>query len=234
MRHLLEVDDLVSGYGKARVVQGVSLELEAGRVLTLLGRNGMGKTTLLHAVMGFLPVWGGCVLIDGKNHAGRSPEAISRAGVAIVPQGRRVFAGLTVQENLAVVPSRRRGPWTIPKVFEMFPRLADRRMQLARSMSGGEQQMLAIGRALLTNPAVLLLDEPFEGLAPTIVQDVCGTLRDLTDDGMSLLLVEQNLQIGTAMADEVRVLEKGQLRFSASAHEVPTRMQELEGLVGIS
>jgi len=210
-------------YGESHVLHDVSFNLNAGRVLALLGRNGAGKTTCMNAIIGFLPPRSGEVRLFGETIRRLSPETISRKGVGFVPQGRRVFPTLTVQENLAVARQKRKGiamQWTLEQVIELFPRLKERLQQAAGSLSGGEQQMLAIGRALMGNPRVLLMDEPSEGLAPLIVAEVGRTLLRLKQEGQSILLVEQNIKLALDLADEVVILNTGRVAFSGSAGEV--------------
>jgi len=210
-------------YGESHVLHGVSFNLNAGRVLALLGRNGAGKTTCMSAVIGFLPPRRGEVRLFGEPIGSLSPETISRKGVGFVPQGRRIFSTLTVRENLAVSRQKRAGvavPWTLERVIELFPRLKERLQQMAGSLSGGEQQMLAIGRALMGNPRVLLMDEPSEGLAPLIVAEVGRTIARLKREGQSILLVEQNIKLALDLADEVVILNTGRVAFSGSAGRV--------------
>ena len=210
-------------YGDSHVLHRISFSLNAGRVLALLGRNGAGKTTCMSAIIGFLPPRAGEIRLFGETIGRLSPEAISRRGVGFVPQGRRIFANLTVRENLAVSRQKRKGvavPWTLERVIELFPRLKERLQQAAGSLSGGEQQMLAIGRALMGNPRVLLMDEPSEGLAPLIVAEVGRTLLRLKREGQSILLVEQNIKLALDLADEVVILNTGRVAFSGSAAQV--------------
>jgi branched-chain amino acid transport system ATP-binding protein len=205
-------------YGDSHVLHGVSFEVGAGRVLALLGRNGAGKTTCMSAIIGFLPPRKGAIRLFGEPIAGLAPEAIARKGVGFVPQGRRVFQTLSVKENLQV--SERRGSfsnWNLASVFELFPQLEERAAQVAGSLSGGEQQMLAIARALMGNPRVLLMDEPSEGLAPLIVAEVGRTIARLKAEGQSILLVEQNVQLALELADEVVILNTGRVAFAGSA-----------------
>ena len=210
-------------YADSHVLHDVSFRLNAGCVLALLGRNGAGKTTCMNAVIGFLPPRGGEIRLFGEAISLLSPEAISRKGVGLVPQGRRVFPTLTVRENLIVARQPRRsatGNWTIERVLELFPSLRDRQQQHAGSLSGGEQQMLAIGRALMGNPRVLLLDEPSEGLAPRIVAEVGRTIARLKQEGQSIVLVEQNVNLALALADDVVMLNTGRVVFAGSVDEV--------------
>jgi branched-chain amino acid transport system ATP-binding protein len=210
-------------YGESHVLHGVSFSLNPGRVLALLGRNGAGKTTCMSAIIGFLPPRAGEIRLFGEAIGALPPETISRKGVGFVPQGRRIFPSLTVQENLAVSRQKRKGVamrWTLERVIELFPRLKDRLQQMAGSLSGGEQQMLAIGRALMGNPRVLLMDEPSEGLAPMIVAEVGRTIARLKQEGQSILLVEQNIKLALDLADEVVILNTGRIAFSGSAGQV--------------
>jgi len=219
----LSLEGIDALYGESHVLRGVSFSLNPGRVLALLGRNGAGKTTCMSAIIGFLPPRTGEIRLFGEAIGRLSPEAISRRGVGFVPQGRRIFATLTVRENLAVSRQKRAGVavrWTLERVMELFPRLKDRLQQAAGSLSGGEQQMLAIGRALMGNPRVLLMDEPSEGLAPLIVAEVGRTLSRLKREGQSILLVEQNIKLALDLADEVVILNTGRVAFSGSADQV--------------
>jgi branched-chain amino acid transport system ATP-binding protein len=210
-------------YGESHVLHQVSFNLTAGRVLALLGRNGAGKTTCMSTIIGFLPPRAGEIRLFGEAIGKLSPETISRKGVGFVPQGRRIFPSLTVQENLAVSRQKRKGvamPWTLERVIELFPRMKDRLQQLAGSLSGGEQQMLAIGRALMGNPRVLLMDEPSEGLAPLIVAEVGRTLLRLKQEGQSIVLVEQNIKLALGLADEVVILNTGRVAFHGPVDRV--------------
>ena len=223
MTEALSLEGIDALYGESHVLHGISFSLNAGRVLALLGRNGAGKTTCMSAIIGFLPPRAGEIRLFGETIGRLSPEAISRRGVGFVPQGRRIFANLTVRENLAVSTQKRKGvavPWTLERVMELFPRLKERLQQAAGSLSGGEQQMLAIGRALMGNPRVLLMDEPSEGLAPLIVAEVGRTLLRLKREGQSILLVEQNIKLALDLADEVVILNTGRVAFSGSAAQV--------------
>jgi branched-chain amino acid transport system ATP-binding protein len=213
----LEVRGLVSGYDRGVVLHGVDLDLDAGAVLGLLGRNGVGKSTLIMTLAGLVPPSAGSVLLDGRELAGQRPDRIARAGVALVPQGRRVWATLTVAEHLALSSRARGGTWTVDTVLDLLPRLAERRRHYAGQLSGGEQQMLAVARALLTNPRLVLLDEPSEGLAPAVVDQIAGVVATLRDEGVAVLIVEQDLHLAFAVAGEIAVMEKGVL-----VHRVPT------------
>jgi len=204
-------------YGDSHVLHDVSFTLAAGRVLALLGRNGAGKTTCMSAIIGFVPPKDGAIRLFGEPIARRAPEAIARRGVGLVPQGRRIFPTLSVRENLIV--ARRpahdaANVWSLERVFDLFPVLRQRAQQLAGSLSGGEQQMLAISRALMVNPRVLLLDEPSEGLAPLIVAEVGRTIALLKREGLSIVLVEQNLKLALDLADDVVLLNTGRVAFT--------------------
>lgn len=210
-------------YADSHVLHSVSFTLNAGRVLALLGRNGAGKTTCIHAIVGFVPPRRGEIRLFGETISQLSPEAISRKGVGLVPQGRRIFASLTVRENLLVAAQSRAGAsgsWTLERVLDLFPALRERPQQLAGSLSGGEQQMLAIGRALMGNPRVLLLDEPSEGLAPRIVAEVGRTIARLKQQGQSLLLVEQNVRLALDLADDVVLVNTGRVVFAGTIDQL--------------
>lgn len=211
---MLEIRGLESGYAQGTVLHGVDFSLDRGQVVAILGRNGVGKTTLISTVMGMVPARRGSVLLDGREIVGQPPEVVSRAGIAVVPQGRRVFASLTVDEHLRLADGRgRQGPWNGKRIRELLPRLAERAGHRGFQLSGGEQQMLAIARALLLNPEVLLLDEPSEGLAPAIVRDVEGIIATVRDTGVSVVLVEQDLRLAFGVADEVAVMAKGTFAY---------------------
>ena len=232
-------------YGDSHVLHGVSLTLQAGRLLALLGRNGAGKTTCMSAIIGFVPPRAGEILLYGEPIARRSPEAIARLGVGLVPQGRRIFASLTVEENLQVaarppvVPAARAPlvaptrAWDLERAYAAFPQLAERQRQAAGSLSGGEQQMLAIARALVSNPRVLLLDEPSEGLAPLIVQEVGETLLSLKAEGNSILLVEQNTTLALRVADEVAILNTGRIVYDGTAEDLRGKPELLQQNLGV-
>ncbi|HLQ24794.1 MAG TPA: ABC transporter ATP-binding protein [Acidiferrobacterales bacterium] len=210
-------------YGDSHVLHEVSFSLGAGRVLALLGRNGAGKTTCMHTIVGFLAPRDGEIRLFGEPIERLSPETISRRGVGFVPQGRRIFPTLTVRENLAVARQSRNGgakSWTLERVCDLFPRLQERLHQAAGFLSGGEQQMLAIGRALMGNPRVLLMDEPSEGLAPLIVAEVGRTIARLKQDGQSIVLVEQNIKLALGLADDVVMLNTGHIVFSGGVDQV--------------
>jgi branched-chain amino acid transport system ATP-binding protein len=217
---LAEVD---AYYGDSHVLQKVSFAAGEGRVLGLIGRNGAGKTTCMNVAVGLLPARTGSVDVFGVDVTRLAPEQIAAHGVALVPQGRRVFKSLTVRENLAVAartPAGAKAFWTADTVFDMFPRLKERQRQLASLLSGGEQQMLAIGRALMANPRVLLMDEPSEGLAPQIVADVGRTVARLKGEGLSIVLVEQNIKLTLELADDIAIINSGRVVFTGPASEI--------------
>ena len=215
----LAVRDLHAYYGESHVLQGVSLDVADGESVALLGRNGAGKSTTINAIVGFVRPRGGTVRVRDRDVTGKAPHRVARAGVALVPQGRRVFADLTVRENLTIA-ARGNGGWDLGRVLELFPSLERRLGNRGDELSGGEQQMVAIGRALLRDPVLLLLDEPSEGLAPKLVAEVGDALIRLRDSGLSLLLVEQNLALATRVAQRVYVMNKGTIVFSGATADL--------------
>ncbi len=213
---ILEVQDIHTYYGDAYILQGLSLKVEEGQILGLLGRNGVGKTTLVNSIVGFNPPRQGKILFKGMDITHISSFETVRMGMGLVPQGRRVFPSLSVEENLTVAGRNiGRHRWNLEQVFALFPRLQERRAQRARTLSGGEQQMLAIGRALMTNPDCLIMDEPSEGLAPIVIQGVWEAVEKLKEEGLSILLVEQNASLAIKLVDYVHVMSKGQVVYSA-------------------
>jgi branched-chain amino acid transport system ATP-binding protein len=225
-------------YGDSHVLQQVSFTLGEGRLLGLLGRNGAGKSTCMNVTVGLLPPRSGAVEVFGDSVTRRAPEHIAARGVALVPQGRRVFKSLTVRENLVVAarkpdPGSRHAPWTIETIFSMFPRLAERRAQIAAYLSGGEQQMLAIGRALMANPRVLLMDEPSEGLAPQIVAEVMATIRKLKESGLSIVLVEQSPKLVFDIADDIVILNSGRVAVVSTADQLKRDGVDLRQHLGV-
>jgi branched-chain amino acid transport system ATP-binding protein len=213
---ILEVQDIHTYYGEAYVLQGLSLALEQGQILGLLGRNGVGKTTLVNSIVGFVPPRRGKVLFKGEDITSNPSFVTVRHGMGLVPQGRRVFPTLSVEENLLVAERNpERHGWTLERVYQLFPRLRERNVQRAKTLSGGEQQMLAIGRGLMTNPDCLIMDEPSEGLAPIIIQGLWEAIGKLKREGLSILLVEQNASLALKLVDYVHVMSKGQVVYSA-------------------
>jgi branched-chain amino acid transport system ATP-binding protein len=233
----LTLSDIDAYYGDSHVLHQVSLRLREGRLLGLLGRNGAGKSTCMNVAVGLLPPRRGAVELFGMRVTARSPEVIAAQGVALVPQGRRIFRSLTVRENLTVAARKPRAgapySWTLEAVFATFPRLAERRAQTAGFLSGGEQQMLAIGRALMANPRVLLMDEPSEGLAPQIVAEVVSTIRKLKEQGLSILLVEQNAKLVFDLADDVVILNTGRVVLDAPAQQLKRDGIDLHQHLGV-
>jgi branched-chain amino acid transport system ATP-binding protein len=234
----LTLSDIDAYYGDSHVLQKVSFSLDEGRLLGLLGRNGAGKSTCMNVTVGLLSPRNGAIEVFGTAVTRLPPEQIAVRGVALVPQGRRIFKSLTVQENLIVAarppgPSSRHAPWTMDTVFKMFPRLEERRNQIAAHLSGGEQQMLAIGRALMQNPRVLLMDEPSEGLAPQIVAEVMATVKKLKDSGLSIVLVEQNPKLVFDIADDIVILNTGQVAVAGLASEINRAGVDLRQHLGV-
>jgi branched-chain amino acid transport system ATP-binding protein len=228
---VLNAENLQTFYGKSHILRGVSLEVREGEIVTLLGRNGAGKTTTLRSLHGLTPPREGRIEIFGHDTTRWRSYRIARLGIGYVPEGRRIFPNLTVLENLAV-PMAGPGHWTIPRLLELFPNLARRRDSWARQLSGGEQEMLAIARALLINPKLLLLDEPSQGLAPLLVRDVFRVVASMREQGISVLLVEQNARFGLEVADRVYVLNDGQIVHSGAARDLAkdeTRVRALAG-----
>ena len=220
-------------YGKSHILQGVSLEVAAGGITALLGRNGAGKTTTLRSLMGLTPARDGRITIFGRETTRWPSYRIAGLGVGYVPEGRRIFPNLSVEENLKV-PIERRGPWSIARVFELFPRLAERRQNRGRQLSGGEQEMLAIARALLLNPRLLMLDEPSQGLAPLVVREVFRVVEQMREEGISVLLVEQNVRLSLAIADHAYVLDDGAVVYSGPAKELAADDGRVQALAGAS
>jgi len=231
---ILEVLDIHTYYGDAYVLQGLSLKLEQGQILGLLGRNGVGKTTLVNSIVGFTPPRRGKVLFKGDDITVKASFETVRSGMGLVPQGRRVFPTLGVEENLLVAernPDRHK--WNLDRVYKLFPRLHERRYQRAKTLSGGEQQMLAIGRALMTNPDCLIMDEPSEGLAPIIIQGLWEAIGTLKKEGLSILLVEQNAHLALKLVDYVHVMSKGQVVYSGRPEELAADERIKSSFLGI-
>ena len=216
---MLQVEDIHTYYGDSYVLQGISLHVPQGSVIALLGRNGMGKTTLIHSVVGFTPPRRGRVLFEGTDVTHLPDYKIALMGIGLVPQGRLIFPSLTVKENL-LIGARGSDGWNLEEVYDLFPRLKEREKHWGNRLSGGEQQMLAIGRALMTNPTLLLMDEPTEGLAPVLVQSVADVILRIKNQGHTILLVEQNLHMALGVADKVHVLSRGRIVYSSSPAEL--------------
>jgi len=230
---VFEASGLHTYYGKSHILHGVGLEVREGEIVTLLGRNGAGKTTTMRSLMGLTPAREGTIHVFGQDTTKWSPDRVAALGVGFVPEGRRVFANLTVEENLRV-PIDRPGPWTIPRVYELFPRLQERRASMGRQLSGGEQEMLSIARALLLNPKLLMLDEPSQGLAPLIVKHVFEVIVQMRQQGMSVLLVEQNVRAAVEIADRAYVLENGAIAYEGPAAEFGKDEERVRALAGAS
>ncbi len=235
MASLLSVEDIYTAYGLSRVLFGVSLAIEPGECVCLLGRNGVGKTTTMRSVMGLTPPTNGRVFWRGRNISGWLPHRVARAGIGFVPEDRRIFAELSVRENLEVGAraARRPGHWTITTVGELFPILQERRDQRGGFLSGGEQQMLTIARTLMGNPELLLLDEPSEGLAPLVVDTLRAKIGELKSQGLTILLAEQGVEFALSLADRVYVLEKGTVRFSGPATKLRDDKPLLDRLLSL-
>ncbi|MEZ5851394.1 MAG: ABC transporter ATP-binding protein [Hyphomicrobiaceae bacterium] len=222
MTNLLEVEAIHTAYGSSRVLFGISLDIKPGECVCLLGRNGVGKTTTMRSIMGLTPPYQGKVRFKGQDVTGRAPYEMARAGIGYVPEDRRVFGELTVWENLDVAQraAKRPGRWTIEGVYELFPKLRELADRMAGVLSGGEQQMLTIARTLMGNPELLLLDEPSEGLAPVIVENMLHQVQRLKQEGLTILLAEQGLDFSLALADRVYVLQKGAVEFSGPSQQL--------------
>ncbi len=233
MSAALIADSVHSYYGKSHILRGVSLEVQEGGITALLGRNGAGKTTTLRTVMGLTPARRGSVAIFGTQTTRWPTFRIAAMGVGYVPEGRRIFANLTVEENLRV-PLVRDGPWNIARAYELFPRLAERKNNRGRQLSGGEQEMLSIARALLLNPRLLILDEPSQGLAPLIVREVFRVVAQMRDEGISILLVEQNARMGLEIADRAYVIDDGLIVYAGSARDLAADEGRVRALTGAS
>jgi branched-chain amino acid transport system ATP-binding protein len=231
MTVVLNAQEIHSFYGKSHILHGVSLEVKEGEIVAVLGRNGAGKTTTVRSLMGLTPARMGKIEIFGREMTRWPTHRVAALGVGYVPEGRKIFGNLTVLENLKV-PQARPGPWTLDRVFELFPRLAERRSQLGRQLSGGEQEMLAIARPLLLNPRIMLLDEPSQGLAPLIVKEVMRVVQRMRDEGLSVLLIEQNAPLCLSIADRAYVLDDGKVVYSGAAAELANDTELVNKLAG--
>ena len=232
---MLTVEGLTSGYGNSQVLFGMDFEVGAGQAVSLIGRNGMGKTTTVRTLMGMLPTRGGRIVLQGTVLATLPPHAVARLGVGLVPEGRRVFGSLSVEENLLATARKPTGGngWTRERVMTLFPRLSERRRQSARTLSGGEQQMLAIGRALMTNARLLVLDEATEGLAPLIRHEIWGCLRTLKREGLTIVVIDKNLTEMASLLDRHHIVEKGRVVWSGTPDELKARKDLAHRYLGI-
>ncbi|CEG08865.1 LIV-I protein F [Afipia felis] len=230
---VLEAEGLHTYYGKSHILRGVGLEVREGEIVSLLGRNGAGKSTTMRSLMGLTKAREGTVRIFGQTTTQLNPYRIAALGVGFVPEGRKIFPNLTVEENLKV-PAERPGPWSIERVYELFPRLAERKSNKGGQLSGGEQEMLAIARALLLNPKLILLDEPSQGLAPLIVQEVFRVIQRAREQGISVLLVEQNVRAAVEISDRAYVLDDGHVVYSGIASEFARDEERVRALAGAS
>jgi branched-chain amino acid transport system ATP-binding protein len=231
MTVVLRTDEIHSFYGKSHILHGISLEVNEGEIVAVLGRNGAGKTTTVRSVVGLTPPRQGTVEIFGKDTTRWPAHRIAGLGVGYVPEGRKIFGQLTVLENLKV-PQARPGPWDIERIWKLFPRLAERKSQLGRQLSGGEQEMLSIARPLLLNPRLMLLDEPSQGLAPLIVREVMQVVRRMREEGLSVLLIEQNAPLSLSIADRAYILDDGKVVYSGKAAELAKDTELVNKLAG--
>ena len=233
---MLSVKGLQAVYGASQVLFDISLDIKDGEVVTLMGRNGMGKTTTVRAIMGLLPPKGGAVEYDGRAIGGLAPEKVARLGFGLVPEGRQIFSTLTVRENLVATAANRLGgksPWTLARIYDLFPRLGERAGQLAGTLSGGEQQMLAVGRALMTNPRLLILDEATEGLAPVIRAEIWHVVERLKNEGQSILLIDKTFSVLKRLADRHFILEKGTTVWTGTGADLTRDHDRVQGWVGV-
>jgi branched-chain amino acid transport system ATP-binding protein len=233
---MLELKDVHTYYGPSYILQGVSLKVNNGSVVALLGRNGMGKTTTIRTIIGFNPPKRGTITFNGQEINGWPANKIAQAGIGLVPQGRRIFPSLSVVENLTMAAreSDKSNYWTLDKIYELFPRLKERARNRGTLLSGGEQQMLTIARALMTNPTLLLMDEPSEGLAPIMVKEVGKTIKQLKDHGFSILLVEQNLSLALKAADYVYIISKGQIVYESTPEQLKNSPETKAKYLGVT
>ncbi|MFD1791594.1 ABC transporter ATP-binding protein [Ochrobactrum teleogrylli] len=233
---MLKIDGLQAAYGHSQVLFDVSLEVNEGELVTLMGRNGMGKTTTIRTLMGLLAPKGGKVQIAGRDTTSYSPEKVARLGVGLVPEGRQIFPTLTVRENLVATASnrcKRQSPWDLSKIYALFPRMQERADQTAGTLSGGEQQMLAIGRALMTNPHLLILDEATEGLAPVIRTEIWHCIMQLREMGQSILLIDKNIAVLKRLADRHYIVEKGRTVWCGTSADLERDQDQVHAYVGI-
>jgi len=233
---MLELTDVHTYYGDSHILYGISLNIDQGSVVALLGRNGMGKTTTIHSIIGFTPPRQGTIRFKGRDITRLQPYQISQLGIGLVPQGRHIFPSLSVKENLTIAArdAGKPGAWSINRIYSLFPQLKERASLRGTLLSGGEQQMLTISRALMTNPELLLMDEPSEGLAPIVVQEISHIIRQLKESGFSILLVEQNLPMALSVADYTYVISKGKIVYESTPEELKSNEEVKNTYLGVS
>ena len=231
MTTVLRAHEIQTYYGKSHILHGISLEVNEGEIVTILGRNGAGKTTTVRSIMSLTPPRAGTIEIFGRSTTRLPTHRVAELGIGYVPEGRKIFGNLTVLENLKV-PQARTGPWSLDRIFKLFPRLGERKSQLGRQLSGGEQEMLAIARPLLLNPRLMLLDEPSQGLAPLIVKEVMRVIKTMRSEGLSVLLIEQNVPLSLAVADRAYVLDDGKVVHSGPAAALASDQELVDKLAG--
>tara|TARA_Y100000996_G_scaffold234000_1_gene184055 strand:+ start:364 stop:1065 length:702 start_codon:yes stop_codon:yes gene_type:complete len=233
---MLEINNMETSYGQSQVLYGIDLKINQGEVVTLIGRNGMGKTTTINSIMGLIKIKSGLIIFDGNHVQNKPPYKVARTGIGLVPEGRQIFPNLSVYENLEATSSNRyknSNPWTLNKVLQLFPRLNDRLKNMGNQLSGGEQQMLAIGRALMTNPRLLILDEATEGLAPLIKKEIWDCLKDLKSSGQSILVVDKNIKALTDLADRHYIMEKGKIVWIGDSSKLNSNKEIQNRYLGI-
>ena len=233
---MLEINDMETSYGQSQVLYGIDLKINQGEVVTLIGRNGMGKTTTINSIMGLVKIKSGLIIFDGNHVQNKPPYKVARTGIGLVPEGRQIFPNLSVYENLEATSSNRyknSNPWTLNRVLQLFPRLNDRLKNMGNQLSGGEQQMLAIGRALMTNPRLLILDEATEGLAPLIKKEIWDCLKDLKSSGQSILVVDKNIKALTDLADRHYIMEKGKIVWIGDSSKLNSNKEIQNRYLGI-
>ena len=233
---MLEINNMETSYGQSQVLFGIDLKINQGEVVTLIGRNGMGKTTTINSIMGLVKIKSGLIIFDGNHVQNKPPYKVARTGIGLIPEGRQIFPNLSVYENLEATSSNRyknSNPWTLNRVLQLFPRLNDRLKNMGNQLSGGEQQMLAIGRALMTNPRLLILDEATEGLAPLIKKEIWDCLKDLKSSGQSILVVDKNIKALTDLADRHYIMEKGKIVWIGDSSKLNSNKEIQHRYLGV-
>ena len=233
---MLEINNMETSYGQSQVLFGIDLKINQGEVVTLIGRNGMGKTTTINSIMGLIKIKSGLIIFDGNHVHNKPPYKVARTGIGLVPEGRQIFPNLSVYENLVATYLNRyknSNPWTLKRVLKLFPRLNDRLKNMGNQLSGGEQQMLAIGRALMTNPRLLILDEATEGLAPLIKKEIWDCLKGLKSNGQSILVVDKNIKALTDLADRHYIMEKGRIEWNGNSSTLKSNKEIQHRYLGI-